>query len=247
MPMPDRLESDNTISAPAGRSVKKGSALRASLEALLLGSAVVLLAIYGAAHADRFFTSRALLRAMPAVNSSERPAVHSGTDTAGGSLPEDLSPGDTTRKMGEDGKERPLAVLRIPKIHLEVAVLDGSDAVTLNHAAGRIEGTARPGQDGNIGIAAHRDSFFRNLGQLRTGDRLELETSRGTDTYIVDGIQIVMPTDVSVLDPRPSPSLTLVTCYPFGYLGRAPQRYIVTASLAARDQGTPHRLETVGR
>lgn len=125
----------------------------------------------------------------------------------------------------------PLAVLRIPGIHLEVPVLDGTDVLTLNHAAGRIAGTALPGQAGNIGIAAHRDSFFRNLGKLRVGDPIELETRNGVQTYVIEQTRIVMPDDVSVLDPRPTPSLTLVTCYPFHYLGRAPQRYIVIASL----------------
>jgi sortase A len=116
-------------------------------------------------------------------------------------------------------------------------VLDGTDALTLNHAAGRIEGTALPGRPGNIGIAAHRDSFFRNLGKLRSGDLIELETAAGTTTYVVDRTQIVEPTNVAVLDPRPASSITLVTCYPFGYLGKAPQRYIVTASLAHPDHG----------
>jgi sortase A len=123
----------------------------------------------------------------------------------------------------------PLAVLRIPKIRVEAAVLPGTDDVTLNRALGHIEGTAAPGADGNSGIAGHRDGFFRGLKDVVTGDDIELETARGKDVYRVQAIWIVSPEDVSVLDPTPARSLTLVTCYPFYHIGPAPQRYIVRA------------------
>jgi sortase A len=101
----------------------------------------------------------------------------------------------------------------------------------LNRGVGRIPGTSFPGHDGNIGIAGHRDGFFRTLKDIRTGDSIELVTVSGTDIYIVDRIRITGPADVSVLLPRPKPSLTLVTCYPFYFVGPAPNRYIVEASL----------------
>ena len=95
-----------------------------------------------------------------------------------------------------------LAVLRIPALHLEVPVLDGTDEVTLNRGVGRIAGTSLPGQGGNIGIAGHRDGFFRRLKDIRTGDAIELATISGTDVFVVDRIRITNPTDVSVLRPR---------------------------------------------
>ena len=124
-----------------------------------------------------------------------------------------------------------VAILRIPKIQLEVPVLDGTDEITLNRAVGLIAGTARPGDGGNIGIAGHRDGFFRALKDLQEGDEIKLETLTASQIYVIDQISIVLPEDVSVLSPRPKPSLTLVTCYPFYFVGSAPQRYIVQASI----------------
>jgi sortase A len=123
----------------------------------------------------------------------------------------------------------PIAVLSIPRIRLEVPVLQGTDDWTLNRAVGVIEGTPLPGSPGNSGIAGHRDSFFRVLKDVVTGDLLTVETARGAETYRIERIWIVDPTDVSVLDPTESPSITLVTCYPFYFVGSAPQRYIVRA------------------
>ena len=126
----------------------------------------------------------------------------------------------------------PLAVLRIPKIRLQVAVLPGTGDFVLNRAVGHIEDTALPGSDGNSGIAGHRDGFFRGLKDIATGDTLELETLRGTQSYRIERIWIVNPEDISVLDPTPNRSVTLVTCYPFYHVGPAPQRYIVRAVAA---------------
>ena len=126
----------------------------------------------------------------------------------------------------------PLAVLSIPRLRLDVPVFEGTDELTLNRGAGRIAGTARPGEVGNIGIAAHRDGFFRGLKDVRPGDRIELTQLRSKFVYTVDNISVVDPGDVMVLRARPQASLTLVTCYPFYFIGDAPQRYIVQASLA---------------
>ena len=131
----------------------------------------------------------------------------------------------------------PLAVLRIPKIRLEVAVLRGTDDVTLNRAVGHIDDTALPGNDGNSGIAGHRDGFFRGLKDIGPEDAIELETLRGKEVYRVERTWVVDPEDVSVLDPTPRRSLTLVTCYPFYHVGPAPQRYIVRAVRADNGSG----------
>ena len=126
-----------------------------------------------------------------------------------------------------------LAVLRVPKIDLEVAVLEGTDEFTLNRAVGRIIGTARIAEQGNIGIAGHRDGFFRGLSKVREGDRLELVTPERTEIYTVSRILIVKPQDVYVLNAELTPSITLVTCYPFYFVGNAPKRYIVQGMLTS--------------
>jgi|SRR5215831_1975729 len=130
----------------------------------------------------------------------------------------------------------PLAILRIQKIGLVAPIFDGTDDLTLDRGVGRIDGTAKPGQPGNLGLAAHRDSFFRNLGNLSIGDILEVDRPGHVDRYLITATQIVTPDDVSVLKPTPRPAVTLVTCFPFYYLGHAPKRYIVTAMLDAPRQ-----------
>jgi sortase A len=136
------------------------------------------------------------------------------------------------RTLSEPGPA-PLAVLRIPRIRIEVPVLEGTDEVTLNRAVGHIDETAVPGADGNAGIAGHRDGFFRGLKDIKAGDVIELETlHRHKQIYRVERTWIVDPEDVSVLDATPVRSLTLVTCYPFYFIGSAPQRFIVRAVLA---------------
>ncbi len=126
----------------------------------------------------------------------------------------------------------PLAVLRIPRLRLEVAVLPGTDDRTLDRAVGHIDDTALPGADGNSGIAGHRDGFFRGLKDIAAGDVIELETATVKEVYRVERTWIVDPEDVSVLDPTSTRALTLVTCYPFYYVGPAPRRFIVRAVLA---------------
>ena len=133
------------------------------------------------------------------------------------------------REALEDAGPDPLAVLRIPKIRLEVAVLPGTDDRTLDRGAGHIEDTPSPGVAGNTGIAGHRDGFFRGLKDIAAGDAIELDTLQGTQVYRVERTWVVEPEDVSVLDPTPTPALTLVTCYPFYFVGSAPQRFIVRA------------------
>jgi sortase A len=122
-----------------------------------------------------------------------------------------------------------LAILRIPRLKLEVPVYDGTSDAVLDLAAGRIEDTALPGTAGNVGIAAHRDGFFRVLKDLKEGDALVLDTPIASEQYRVEWIRITTPDDVSVIDPTPGRAVTLVGCYPFYHVGPAPQRFIVRA------------------
>ncbi len=129
----------------------------------------------------------------------------------------------------------PQALLRIPSLGLQVPVLEGIDELTLNRAVGRIPGTARPGGLGNIGIAGHRDGFFRVLKDISVGDEVELVTWRERFRYQVTAIDIVEKHDVNVLTASDDSMITLVTCYPFYFVGHAPKRYIVKASLAGSE------------
>ena len=124
-----------------------------------------------------------------------------------------------------------LGRLEIPRLDVSAIVRAGSDARTLQLAIGHIGGTALPGERGNVGLAAHRDTFFRRLGEIRVDDQVRFVTRDGTFTYRVEGTRIVNPRDVWVLDQTDDPALTLITCYPFRYIGSAPQRFIVRAQL----------------
>jgi len=130
-------------------------------------------------------------------------------------------------------KDAPLAVLEIGKLKVRVPVFEGTDDLVLNRGVGWIAGTARPGEtgDSNIGLAGHRDGFFRGFKDIAVGDSVELATPGVVSRYTVDNIEIVSPDNIAVLRPRGRPSLTLVTCYPFYFVGDAPQRFIVHAAL----------------
>ena len=124
-----------------------------------------------------------------------------------------------------------MAVLRFGRLGVRIPVFRGTSRFALNRGAAWIAGTGLPWEDGNIGIAGHRDSFFRVLKNVTAGDEIELATIQGTSVYEVREITVVSPNNVSVLRPRGVPSLTLVTCYPFNFIGSAPKRYIVSAAL----------------
>jgi sortase A len=123
----------------------------------------------------------------------------------------------------------PQAVLRIPSVKLTVPVYADTSDSTLNRGAGLIAGTSSPEADGNTGIAAHRDGFFRSLKDVALGDRIEIEHLSGTRAYRVAALYIVDPEDMRPLAQTRHSVVTLVTCYPFYYVGSAPQRYIVRA------------------
>ena len=119
--------------------------------------------------------------------------------------------------------------IEISRLGLSVTVVEGVDTLALHGAAGHIPGTALPGQPGNIGIAAHRDTLFRPLRNIRQNDIITLTTLLGEYRYRVVSTKIVSPSDVAVLDPSGNEVLTLVTCYPFYFVGSAPSRFIVRA------------------
>jgi sortase A len=129
-----------------------------------------------------------------------------------------------------------IAQLEIPRIGLNTLVLEGDDTQTLRLGAGHIPGTSFPGESGNVAIAGHRDTFFRRLRNIAQGDAITLRTPEGSYNYRVEALSVVTPNEVGVLGPTPANILTLVTCYPFHFVGAAPNRFIVRAR-----QITPYR------
>jgi sortase A len=121
--------------------------------------------------------------------------------------------------------------LEIPRIGLTAMVLDGASSQTMRVGLGHITGTSSPGENGNVAIAGHRDTFFRPLRRIQEGDEILLETPAKALTYRVSSTEIVDPSEVAVLRSHGKDELTLITCYPFSYLGPAPKRFIVHALL----------------
>ena len=137
-------------------------------------------------------------------------------------------------RPSEDGNDDALGVLEIPRLQLSVAVLRGDDEWTLQLGAGYLADTPLPWEPGNTVLAGHRDTFFRPLRRLAVGDDVRLATRRGTFHYQVRRIVVVDPDDLWVLNPEDRQvGLTLITCYPFGYIGSAPRRYVVHAARLA--------------
>jgi sortase A len=127
--------------------------------------------------------------------------------------------------------------LVIPRLNLRAMVREGAGEDTLDVALGHIPGTAWPGQNGNVGVAGHRDTLFRALRRIAAKDRIQFQTFTATYEYEVESTGIVAPQNVGVLAPGGHPEITLVTCYPFHYVGPAPDRFVVKARLVS--QGPP--------
>ena len=138
---------------------------------------------------------------------------------------------DDYHASNQQRDDAPLAILSIEKLDLKVPVYNGTDEINLNRGAGRIKGTGRVDSPGNLGIAAHRDGFFRVLKDIELGDSIDMLTHKGKTEFVVSSITIVDPADISVLAPTDDKTITLVTCYPFYFVGHAPKRYIVKGEL----------------
>lgn len=122
-----------------------------------------------------------------------------------------------------------LGSIEIPRLGLKVAILEGTTPQILRLGVGHIEGTALPGGPGNIGIAGHRDTYFRSLREIQSGNEIRIQAATGLSRFEVDSVEIVDPGDTGVLAPSAGSTLTLVTCYPFHFIGAAPKRFAVHA------------------
>jgi sortase A len=179
-------------------------------QGMLIGCAIVLLGYCGYVLADAWIfqarESAALARFVPTQSKANR----GGTPVTG---PNGL-----------------IGRIEVQRLGVSVVVMEGTSDQTLRRAVGHIEGTAFPGQPGNVGLAGHRDTFFRPLKNIRAGDIITVTTLRGKYRYRVVSTKVVDPENVDVLDSDGSEILTLVTCYPFYYIGSAPDRFIVRAA-----------------
>jgi sortase A len=160
------------------------------------------------------------------------PSIGSGESLHLSPLPPGLVEANRIRSLSpgiDAGVGSPLGRIEISTIGLEVMILEGTDDGTLRRGVGHIPGTSLPGQPGNVAIAGHRDTFFRPLRKIRKNDEITLRTLNGSYLYRVDSTQVVEPEDIKVLDDSDEAILTLVTCYPFNFVGSAPKRFIVRA------------------
>jgi sortase A len=191
-----------------------------------------LLLTYGAVRSWSYHQQRAGLEQFAAARAQESAAATVASATLPSVAEPDRSLWSAQRIRAYDTSSAatmPIGVLRIPAVKLAVPIYEGTSDSTLNRGAGRIEGTAQLDEEGNVGIAAHRDGFFRALKDIDIGAELTLQTPRGDRHFQVTSLLITEPTDVAVIARGQTAALTLVTCYPFYFVGSAPQRFIVRA------------------
>jgi sortase A len=139
------------------------------------------------------------------------------------------TPGPQSRSAKHRAAGSAIGRISIPRLHLTAMVEEGTDNATLRQAVGHIPSTVLPGQRGNVAISGHRDSFFRGLEDLRKNDEVEFSTPKGTFRYEIESLVVVEPQNTSVLASSAENTLTIVTCYPFHYIGSAPKRFVARA------------------
>jgi sortase A len=219
---------------PVCSRMKKQRRLVRALEVMLSAVAVLLLGTYVAAMTHRSVTSSRALRTFELANEKAKAVAVPASPALQMPTQVDVSLWSAKRVLAyavrlTEWFDTPLGVLNVPRLNIRVPVFEGTDDLVLNRGVGWITGTARPGQAGNTGIAGHRDGFFRALKDIAVGDEIRMDTLRGVLRYKVDQLEVVTPDDVTVLHKRQAESITLVTCYPFYFMGDAPQRFIVHA------------------
>ena len=187
------------------------------IERALLILAIACLGYYGYVSAETMLYQAQENRALDELLLRSDAAVPASSAPPPAAVSRTIAPGETVGRI------------EIPRLRVSAIIKSGVDARTLQLAVGHIPGTAFPGEVGNVGLAAHRDTFFRRLRDIQSDDEIVLTTPEGSFKYRVARTDIVEPEDVWVLDPTDHPTLTLVTCYPFNYVGSAPQRFIVRA------------------
>lgn len=203
-------------------SIRRGS-LRRILrwtQRLFFAAAILLLGYYGFVVVDAWFFEQRESRILQRLLANRyKPSADSVQ----------LKPAKSTAGPPSIGTSGLIGRIEIPRLDLSAIVMEGTSPTNLRRAVGHISGTALPGQPGNVGISGHRDTYFRPLRKIQQNDIITLTTLLGEYRYRVVFIKIVGPNDVSVLDPSGNEILTIVTCYPFYFVGSAPNRFIVRA------------------
>ncbi|TGD73634.1 class D sortase [Mangrovimicrobium sediminis] len=210
------------------------------IERILTTSGVIGLLCVAAAWTDGLVHSRAAINSFNAAYAAQADGLAVPPPDQrlwSASRVRDYIPADTADTADANAEDAPLALLEIGRLGMQVPVFAGTDPVTLNRGAGVVGGTAFPGEKGNIAVSAHRDGYFRALKDIRVGDQITLRTLDGEQRFEVASLHVTDPLDVSVLADTGDTVLTLITCYPFYYVGFAPERLIVTATLLD-DPGT---------
>lgn len=189
------------------------------VQGLLLGASIVCLGYYGWWFLDsktqQWYQGRVFDEARQNAVSIPAAAPRGSTPKSRTAVPKSL------HSIGR---------ISVPRLGIKAMVEEGDDDRTLSRAVGHIPGTALPGSVGNVALAGHRDSFFRGFGDLRRNDEIDLETLDGSYRYRIDQLTVVDPSNVSPLAPTRGKTLTLITCFPFHYIGPAPRRFIVRAT-----------------
>jgi sortase A len=215
------MQTPNDPSAPPPPSApsSKTSAFWSWLERALIIVGIICLGYYAYVSIETHLYQRLEDRELEALLSTAPPEP----------VPAPRTPPGPSPKVKRPRNGSMVGRIEIPRLGVSAIIRAGSDAKTLRLAVGHIPGTALPGQVGNIGLAGHRDTFFRRLRDIRAADVIRVVTPTGTFAFKVDTTQVVNPKDTWVLNHTATPTLTLVTCYPFTYVGSAPKRFIVHA------------------
>jgi sortase A len=216
-----RPSKDDPQRALTRRVLRVGLGLAAKLS---FGLGALCAALFVLAQTDRSVASTS---ALDAFRAAQRAALARTPDQTAWSAQRQAD----YRESLTETFDAPPGVLEIPSLKFTAPIFSGTSELVLNRGVGWIEGTAQPGDSGNVGLAGHRDGYFRGLKNLKLGDAIEVQSVGRTLHYRVTALKVVDPADVSVLDPTDEPSVTLVTCYPFYYVGDAPKRYIVRGTL----------------
>jgi len=191
----------------------------------LFACAILLLGYCGFALVDAWIFQRRESRDLDRLLRDRRAASEGRRQSESSTAPE------SAPAIAADGL---IGRIEIPRLLVSAVVVEGVDKTTLRRAVGHIPGTALPGESGNVGLAGHRDTFFRPLKDVRVKDQIQLATLRGNFDYEVESLRVVTPEDVGVLAAPGENVLTLVTCYPFYFVGPAPKRWIVRARQVVR-------------
>jgi len=202
------------------------------LQRVLIASAVLLLGYCGFVLVDSWIYQKRESGNLERLLRDQRAAGKGQPPTGSATLPQ------APPAIGPDGL---IGRIEIPRLGLSAIVAEGTDQTTLRRAVGHIPGTALPGQPGNAGLAGHRDTFFRALQNVRLNDIVTVTTLRGDYRYGVVSMKVASPYDVALLNPTRNEILTLVTCYPFYFVGAAPNRFVVRAERVAESAGAPQR------